>query len=199
MTGTAGVGKTRLAIKVAHALLGDFRNGVLFVPLAPVRDILLVLPSIAQALGLAEKFSRGDDVAVVLGDNIFQDNVQEHVKSFKSGARIFLKTVPDAHRFGVAEVDHDKNLVLGIEEKPASPRSNYAVTGLYIYDHKVFDIVRTLKPSKRGELESTDVNNEYIRRGELSYSVLEGYWSDAGTFESLYRASEMVRNNINKN
>jgi glucose-1-phosphate thymidylyltransferase len=154
---------------------------------------------IAQALGLAEKFANGDDVAVVLGDNIFQDNIREHVKSFKTGACIFLKTVTDAHRFGVAEVDHDKNLVICIEEKPAIPKSSFAVTGLYIYDNKVFDIVKTLKPSKRGELEITDVNNEYIRRGELSYSVLEGYWSDAGTFESLYRASEMVRNNINKN
>jgi glucose-1-phosphate thymidylyltransferase len=150
---------------------------------------------IAQALGLAEKFADGDGVTVVLGDNIFQDNINEHVKSFKSGARIFLKTVPDAHRFGVAEVDHERNLVLGIEEKPASPKSSYAVTGLYIYDNKVFDIIKVLKPSNRGELEITDVNNDYIRKGELSYSVLEGYWSDAGTFESLYRASEMVRNN----
>jgi glucose-1-phosphate thymidylyltransferase len=150
---------------------------------------------IAQALGLAEKFADGDGVTVVLGDNIFQDNINEHVKSFKSGARIFLKTVPDAHRFGVAEVDHERNLVLGIEEKPASPKSSYAVTGLYIYDNNVFNIIKTLKPSNRGELEITDVNNEYVRRGELSYSTLEGYWSDAGTFESLYRASEMVRGN----
>jgi glucose-1-phosphate thymidylyltransferase len=153
---------------------------------------------IAQALGLTEKFSDGDDVTVILGDNIFQDNVNEHVKSFKSGARIFLKPVDDAHRFGVAEVDHDRNRVLGIEEKPANPKSSYAVTGLYIYDHMVFDIIKTLKPSNRGELEITDVNNEYIRKGELSYSVLNGYWSDAGTFESLFRASEMVRNNSSK-
>jgi glucose-1-phosphate thymidylyltransferase len=150
---------------------------------------------IAQALSLTEKFANGDDVTVILGDNIFQDNIREHVNSFKAGARIFIKTVSDAHRFGVAEVDHNRNQVLGIEEKPASPRSNYAVTGLYIYDNNVFDIVKRLKPSKRGELEITDVNNEYIRKGELSYSVLDGYWSDAGTFESLFRASELIRNN----
>ena len=150
---------------------------------------------IAQALSLTEKFANGDDVTVILGDNIFQDNIREHVNSFKAGARIFIKTVSDAHRFGVAEVDHNKNQVLGIEEKPASPKSNYAVTGLYIYDNNVFDIVKTLKPSNRGELEITDVNNEYIRKGQLSYSVLDGYWSDAGTFESLFRASELIRNN----
>lgn len=150
---------------------------------------------IAQALSLTEKFANGDDVTVILGDNIFQDNIREHVNSFKAGARIFIKTVSDAHRFGVAEVDHNRNQVLGIEEKPASPKSNYAVTGLYIYDNNVFDIVKRLKPSKRGELEITDVNNEYIRKGELSYSVLDGYWSDAGTFESLFRASELIRNN----
>lgn len=150
---------------------------------------------IAQALGLTEKFANGDDVTVILGDNIFQDNVGEHVKSFKSGARIFIKAVDDAHRFGVAEVDHDNNRVIGIEEKPANPKSSYAVTGLYIYDNRVFDIVKTLKPSNRGELEITDVNNEYIRKGDLSYSILNGYWSDAGTFESLFRASEMVRKN----
>ena len=153
---------------------------------------------IAQALGLTEKFAAGDDVTVILGDNIFQDNVQEQVKSFKSGARIFIKAVQDAHRFGVAELDHKNNKVIGIEEKPASPKSNYAVTGLYIYDNGVFDIVKTLKPSNRGELEITDVNNDYIRKGQLSYSILDGYWSDAGTFESLFRASEMVRNNSTK-
>ena len=150
---------------------------------------------IAQALSLTEKFANGDDVTVILGDNIFQDNVNTHVQSFRSGARIFIKTVPDAHRFGVAEVDEKNNRVLGIEEKPASPKSSYAVTGLYIYDNRVFDIIKTLKPSKRGELEITDVNNEYIRKGNLSYSVLAGYWSDAGTFESLFRASELIRKN----
>jgi glucose-1-phosphate thymidylyltransferase len=148
---------------------------------------------IAQALGLAEHFVDGDDVTVILGDNIYEDNVEEHVQSFRSGARIFLKPVEDAHRFGVAEVDGKNNQVLGIEEKPKQPKSNYAVTGLYIYDNSVFQVVKTLKPSGRGELEITDVNNYYVRQGKLSFSVLEGYWSDAGTFESLFRASELVR------
>ncbi len=148
---------------------------------------------IAQALSLARGFVDGDSVTVILGDNIYEDNVKEHVQSFKSGARIFLKPVTDAHRFGVAEVDEKKNQVLGIEEKPKQPKSNLAVTGLYIYDNTVFDVVKTLKPSGRGELEITDVNNYYVRQGKLSFSVLEGYWSDAGTFESLFRASELVR------
>jgi glucose-1-phosphate thymidylyltransferase len=147
---------------------------------------------IAQALGLAEDFADNEDVAVILGDNIFQDNVCKAVESFKSGARIFLKEVPDAKRFGVAEIKGNK--IISIEEKPALPKSNLAVTGLYIYDTNVFEIIRTLKPSGRGELEITDVNNEYIRLGEMDFSMLQGYWSDAGTFESLFRASELVRN-----
>lgn len=148
---------------------------------------------IAQALGLAESFAGGDSVAVILGDNIFQDSVREPMRSFGGGARIFLKTVPDAARFGVAYVDEVSRRVLRIAEKPAHPRSSYAVTGLYIYDNDVFDIVKTIRPSARGELEITDVNNEYIRQGRLSYTVLDGYWSDAGTFESLYKASQLVR------
>lgn len=147
---------------------------------------------IAQALGLAEDFADNEHVTVVLGDNIFQDNVGKAVMTFKSGARIFLKEVPDAKRFGVAEINGNK--IISIEEKPALPRSNLAVTGLYIYDPGVFEIIRTLKPSGRGELEITDVNNEYIRLGKMDFSTLQGYWSDAGTFESLFRASELVRN-----
>ncbi len=145
---------------------------------------------IAQALGLAEDFADDDDVAVILGDNIFQDNVREAVQPFESGAHVFLKKVPDANRFGVAEIAGDH--IVSIEEKPANPKSNYAVTGLYLYDNDVFEIISTLKPSGRGELEITDVNNEYIRQGAMSYSVLEGFWSDAGTFESLLRAGIMV-------
>jgi glucose-1-phosphate thymidylyltransferase len=148
---------------------------------------------IAQALSLTKDFVDGDSVTVILGDNIYEDNVKEHVQSFKSGARIFLKPVTDAHRFGVAEVDEKNNRVLGIEEKPKQPKSNYAVTGLYIYDKSVFEVIKTLKPSGRGELEITDVNNYYVKEGKLSFSVLDGYWSDAGTFESLFRASELVR------
>ncbi|KAB2942466.1 MAG: glucose-1-phosphate thymidylyltransferase [Candidatus Methanoperedens nitroreducens] len=146
---------------------------------------------IAQALGLAEDFADKEDVAVILGDNIFQDKVYKAVESFKSGARIFLKEVPDAKRFGVAEIKGNK--IISIEEKPKMPKSNLAVTGLYIYDPCVFEIIRTLKPSGRGELEITDVNNEFIRLGKMDFSMLYGFWSDAGTFESLFRASELVR------
>jgi len=127
---------------------------------------------------------------VILGDNIFQDDIRKDVEVFESGAKIFLKEVTDAHRFGVAEIKGNK--VLGIEEKPKAPKSNLAVTGLYLYDTRVFEIIRTLKPSGRGELEITDVNNAYIRRGAMEFSVLQGFWSDAGTFESLLRASVMV-------
>ncbi|TFH46719.1 MAG: spore coat protein [ANME-2 cluster archaeon] len=147
---------------------------------------------IAQALGLAEDFVDNESVMVILGDNIFQDNVCNDVMIFKSGAKIFLKEVLDANRFGVAEIKEDR--IISIVEKPVLPKSNLAVTGLYIYDSKVFDTIHELKPSGRGELEITDVNNEYIRTGNMGFSVLQGYWSDAGTFESLFRASELVQN-----
>ncbi len=147
---------------------------------------------IAQALGLAEDFADKGSVTVILGDNIFEDNVRSAVETFTHGARIFLKEVPDAERFGVAEIKGRK--INSIEEKPAAPKSNLAVTGLYIYDSRVFEIIRTLKPSGRGELEITDVNNEYNRMGEMDFSQLKGFWSDAGTFESLFRASELVMN-----
>lgn len=145
---------------------------------------------IAQALGLAEGFADGEDVTVILGDNIFQDSIKEDVAGFKVGGKIFLKEVNDAKRFGVVELDG--NRVIGIEEKPKVPKSNYAVTGLYMYDGQVFDVIRKLKPSGRGELEITDVNNYYIDQGRMRYKVLDGYWSDAGTFESLLRAGVMV-------
>lgn len=148
---------------------------------------------IAQALGLAEDFADNDNVTVILGDNIFQDNIKDAVSSFTDGAHIFLKPVSDAHRFGVAEVDKNNGHVLGIEEKPAQPKSNLAVTGLYVYSNDVFDVVKTLKPSGRGELEITDVNNYYINKDQMKFSMLAGYWSDAGTFESLLRAGTMVR------
>ncbi len=152
---------------------------------------------IAQALNLAKDFADDGSIAVILGDNIFQDNVRDDVSNFSGGAMIFLKEVPDAHRFGVAELDVDK--VIGIEEKPKAPKSNYAVTGLYMYDSRVFDVIRTLKPSGRGELEITDVNNYYIAEGQMGYKVLEGYWSDAGTFESLLRAGNIVQKYREKN
>lgn len=146
---------------------------------------------IAQALGLARRWADGDSITVILGDNIFEDPVKNAVQSFKSGARIFLKEVKDAERFGVAEVDGD--LIIGIEEKPKQPRSNLAVTGLYIYDAEVFRVIQDLKPSGRGELEITDVNNAYIRKGAMTFSKLKGFWSDAGTFDSLLRASVIVQ------
>lgn len=148
---------------------------------------------IAQALGLAEKWADDEEVAVILGDNIFQDDVKKDVASFEKGAKIFLKEVPDAGRFGVAELDGDR--VVSIEEKPKQPRSNHAVTGLYLYDPEVFSIIRDLKPSGRGELEITDVNNAYLKSGMMQYAVLKGFWSDAGTFDSLLRASILVQKN----
>ena len=151
---------------------------------------------IAQALSLAEDFADGGSVAVILGDNIYEDDFESHVTLFKGGAKLFLKEVKDASRFGVAELKDNK--VIGIEEKPKMPKSNYAVTGLYIYDNKVFDIIRTLKPSSRGELEITDVNNAYIKEGKCSFSIVNGFWSDAGTFDSLFRASEFMHKKLNK-
>jgi glucose-1-phosphate thymidylyltransferase len=151
---------------------------------------------IAQALGLAASWADSDDVAVILGDNIFQDNVKADIASFKGGAKIFLKEVSNAQRFGVADLKKDH--VISIEEKPQSPRSNYAVTGLYLYDTQVFSIIRTLKPSGRGELEITDVNNAYIQKKMMQYAILRGFWSDAGTFDSLLRASILVQKNNNR-
>jgi len=151
---------------------------------------------IAQALSLAEDFVDRDNVTVILGDNIFQDNIKEDVKNFNNGAKIFLKEVPDAHRFGVAELWGDK--VIDIQEKPKAPKTNFAVSGLYIYDSDVFDAIKTLKPSGRGELEITDVNNYYVNKGAMEYRVLEGYWSDAGTFESLLRIAITVKQHREK-
>jgi len=149
---------------------------------------------IAQALGLAENFANGQSVAVILGDNVFQSDLKEHARLFVEqgrGARLLLKQVPDPERFGVAEIRDGQ--VVGIEEKPKTPKSDCAIIGVYFYDSAVFDIIRTLKPSARGELEITDVNNAYIHRGQLGYGILDGWWTDAGTFESLARANELVQ------
>jgi glucose-1-phosphate thymidylyltransferase len=146
---------------------------------------------IAQALGLAEKWANNESVTVILGDNIFEDSVRDDVHSFTQGAQVFLKAVQDAQRFGVAEIADDR--IVSVEEKPEKPKSNLAVTGLYIYDAEVFRIIKDLKPSARGELEITDVNNVYIRQGSMSYSLLRGFWSDAGTFDSLVRAGVIVQ------
>lgn len=149
---------------------------------------------IAEALGLARNFSAGERIVVLLGDNIFQDDITPFIKKFdaqEKGARILLKEVEDPERFGVAEVKGER--VVGIEEKPEQPKSKFAVTGIYMYDAAVFEIVKTLKPSGRGELEITDVNNAYIARKELAYDVLDGWWTDAGTLSSLAKANELVR------
>jgi glucose-1-phosphate thymidylyltransferase len=148
---------------------------------------------IAQALGLAENFANRQSIAVILGDNVFQANLKGHAERFVAqgqGARLLLKRVPDPTRFGVAEIRD--GFVVGIEEKPDVPKSDHAIIGVYFYDASVFDIIRTLKPSPRGELEITDVNNAYIRKRQLAYDMLEGWWTDAGTFESLMRANELV-------
>ena len=148
---------------------------------------------IAEALGLAEHFADGEPVCVVLGDNIIENNVRRAVENFtkqRHGAKILLKEVQDAERFGVAEIRGDR--VVGIQEKPSNPRSNYAVIGIYLYDASVFQKIRRLKPSGRGELEITDVNNFYIEEGNLTYEILDGWWTDAGTFESLLRANNLV-------
>ncbi len=150
---------------------------------------------IADALGLAEHFADGHKICVVLGDNIIEGSIRSAAEQFLAqpqGAHILLKEVPDAERFGVAELAGDR--IAGIEEKPARPKSNYAVTGIYMYDGTVFDKIRTLVPSKRGELEITDVNNAYIREGSMSFSFLDGWWTDAGTFDSLLRAANLVAN-----
>jgi glucose-1-phosphate thymidylyltransferase len=148
---------------------------------------------IAEALGLAEYFAGGEAICVVLGDNIIEKNVRHAVEAFarqKEGAKILLKEVTDAQRFGVAEIRGER--VVAIEEKPKTPKSNYAVVGIYLYDATVFQKIRRLKPSGRGELEITDVNNFYIEEGKLAYEVLDGWWTDAGTFESLLRANNLV-------
>lgn len=148
---------------------------------------------IADALGLAASFARGDKVVVILGDNILQYSIREAVEAFRRqerGARILLKQVEDPERFGVPVFEGSR--IVQIEEKPAVPKSNYAVIGVYMYDAEVFDIIPTLKPSQRGELEITDVNNHYIQQGTLESSVIEGWWTDAGTFDSLMRAARLV-------
>ncbi len=148
---------------------------------------------IADALALAEPFAAGDPICVMLGDNILHKVFRSSVRRFLEqgrGARIHLSPVPSPQRFGVPEFDGDR--ITRIVEKPAAPASHFAVTGLYMYDSRVFDIIRTLRPSGRGELEITDVNNDYIARGEMTWEVLDGWWTDAGTFQSLHEASNLV-------
>lgn len=149
---------------------------------------------IAQALDLAEHFVGDDQMVVILGDNVFADDITPFVENFcvqQKGAKLLLQQVHDPQRYGVAELDGER--IVSIEEKPQVPKSEYAVTGIYMFDSNVFDIVKTLKPSKRGELEITDVNNAYIQRGELSFDILQGWWTDAGTHASLAKANELAK------
>jgi len=148
---------------------------------------------IAAALSLAEFFADQDKICVVLGDNIIEKNIRRAVESFSrqpEGAKIILKEVPDPQRFGVPVIE--ENRIVRILEKPPSPPSPYAVTGIYLFDSTVFDIIRPLQPSERGELEITDVHNAYIAKGQMTWEMLDGWWTDAGTFESLLRAGQMV-------
>lgn len=148
---------------------------------------------IAEALRLAEFFASGEKICVVLGDNVIEKNIRKAVENFRKqreGAKILLKEVPDPQRFGVAELKGDR--IAQIEEKPKEPKSQYAVIGIYLFDQQVFDTIKTLKPSDRGELEITDVNNRYIEKGLMTWDILEGWWTDAGTFESLLRANQLV-------
>jgi len=148
---------------------------------------------IAEALGLAEYFSEGDSVIVILGDNIIEKSIKTAVENFKQqggGAKILLKEVEDPQRFGVAELDGEK--VVNIVEKPKQPKSNLIVIGVYMYDSEVFEVIKTLNPSDRDELEITDVNNRYIQDNKMTFEVLDGWWTDAGTFESLYRANSLA-------
>lgn len=154
---------------------------------------------IAHALALANNFANGNKIIVLLGDNIFEHSIANHVDEFRGqekGARVLLKEVGDPERFGIAALD--EKVILDIEEKPLEPKSNHAVVGCYMYDEQVFNIIKHTKPSERGELEITSVNNEYIKRGELHYSFVNGRWTDAGTFESLNEANALLLGNGNK-
>ncbi len=154
---------------------------------------------IAEALSLAEHFAEGQRIVVILGDNIVEKSIKDYVEKFKAqkaGARILVKEVEDPQRFGVVQLQNNK--IISIEEKPKMPKSNYVVTGIYMYDAQVFDIIKTLKPSGRNELEITDVNNAYLKRNQLYYDTLDGWWTDCGLPETLYRATTLVREKLIK-
>ncbi|WP_042195376.1 sugar phosphate nucleotidyltransferase [Paenibacillus camerounensis] len=149
---------------------------------------------IAQALDLAEQFVGKDQMIVILGDNVFEDDISAFVDNFreqKNGAKILIQQVNDPSRFGVPELYDGR--IISIEEKPANPKSSYAVTGIYMFDNEVFKIIKTITPSARGELEITDVNNAYINRGELTFDILQGWWTDAGTHASLAKANGLAQ------
>ena len=154
---------------------------------------------IAHGLALAEDFADNGKIVLILADNIFEDSIRQDVEIFEKqekGARLFLKKVADPERFGVAKVKGNK--IIDVEEKPKTPKSNLAVTGLYMYDNQVFDVIRTLKPSARGEYEITDVNNFYIKQNTATFRELKGFWSDVGTFSSLYKTSKFMAEKANQ-
>jgi len=154
---------------------------------------------IAHALALAEQFAQGHRIVVMLGDNIFEYSINPHIQDFKqqaSGARVLLKEVGEPERFGIAALDEKQ--IISIEEKPSQPKSSYAVVGCYMYDSQVFDLIRGIQPSQRGELEITAVNNLYIKKGQLQHSIVQGRWTDAGTFESLQEANSILLENDNR-
>ena len=158
-------------------------------------EVQSVPNGIAEAFIIGENFIDDDDVTMILGDNIFEDDFTEDIKSFKSGGKIFAKEVPDPERFGIVEFDENKKAV-SIEEKPAKPKSNYCVTGLYIYDSRVVKVAKELKPSNRGEIEITDINNYYLKKGELDVAMVKGEWIDAGTFDSLLYAQNLAKEKL---
>jgi glucose-1-phosphate thymidylyltransferase len=150
---------------------------------------------LAQSFIIGQKFIDNDNVCMILGDNIFEDDFSDDIKNFKSGAKIFAKHVPDPERFGVVEFDSN-NRAISIEEKPKNPKSNYCVTGLYVYDSSIVEIAKNLKPSERGELEITDVNRIYLEKGELDVAMVNGAWIDAGTFDSLLEAQILAKEKL---
>jgi glucose-1-phosphate thymidylyltransferase len=189
---SAGIDEIMIVTGGPHA--GDFipvlRNGREFGIRALEYAYQEANGGIAEALSFAETFADGEPICVILGDNTTDADIRPAVEHFTGGAMIFLKEVPDPHRFGCPVFsDEDPARVIEIQEKPRQPRSGYAVTGLYLYDPGVFDYIRKLEPSGRGELEITDVNNRYLRDDRLYWHELDGFWSDAGTFESLYRTN----------
>jgi len=150
---------------------------------------------LAQAFIIGESFMDNDSVCMILGDNIFEDDLAEAVKSFKSGAKVFAKEVKDPERFGIVEFDTNMKAI-SIEEKPAQPKSNYCVTGMYVYDNRVVEIAKNLKPSARGEIEITDINKWYLEKGELEVSMIDGAWIDTGTFDSLLEAQNLAKEKL---
>jgi len=153
---------------------------------------------LADAFIIGETFVGDDDVAMILGDNIFADDVSQEIKTFKSGAKIFAKAVPDPERFGVVEINSEGKAV-SIEEKPKAPKSNLCITGLYVYDNRVIEIAKHVQPSERGELEITDLHNWYLKQGELEVAMIENEWIDAGTFDSLLEAQNLAKTKLQKN